>query len=94
MGMVPGIADPSKGPSMTFGSRPWEAGGHSAPGRAIVATMLLLAIVLLTTSRFRGFWINLVALLTALLLAGYTGGPLVLAGGLGLAVAGWKKARG
>ncbi len=94
MGMVPGIADPSKGPSMTFGSRPWEAGGHSAPGRAIVATMLLLAIVLLTTSRFRGFWINLVALLTALLLAGYTGGPLVLVGGLGLAVAGWKKARG
>ena len=94
MGMVPGIADPSKGPSMTFGSRPWEAGGHSAPGRAIVATMLLLAIVLLTTSRFRGFWINLVALLTALLLAGYTGGPLVLAGGLGLAVAGWKKGAG
>ena len=26
-------------------------------------------------------------------LAGYTGGPVILAGGIGLAVAGWKMAR-
>ena len=33
------------------------------------------------------------ALVTALGLAGYTGGPLILAGGLGLAAAGWRRAR-
>jgi hypothetical protein len=31
---------------------------------------------------------------TALGLAGYTGGPLILAGSVGLAVAGWRMGRG
>ena len=94
MGMVPGVDDPSPGLTMTLLSQPWEDAGHVPPGRAIVAIVLLFAIAIFATMRFRGFWNNHLALAAALLLAGYTAGPLIFAGGLGLAVAGWKKARG
>jgi len=94
MGMVPGINDPQKSLTMTFGSPPWAVAGHSPPGRALFSIVLLFSMAIVATSRFRGFAVNLLALLAVLGLAGYTGGPIVLAGGLGLAVAGWKTARG
>jgi hypothetical protein len=94
LGVLPGIGEPSKGTTMTLESRSSDEASQSLPGRAIALIALLLMIAFFATNRFRGFRINLLALLATILLAAFTGGPLVLAGGLGLAAAAWKKARG
>ena len=94
MGLVPGVDDRSKGATITFENRPWDDASHFPAGRALVAITVLFSIGLVATNRFRGFRLNVLALIAAFGIAGYTGGPLVLAGGLSLAVAGWKKARG
>ena len=94
IGVMPGIDEPSSRTSMILESRPWEESGNHPPIPAIVTLLLLVGIALVTTGLRRSFWINLLALIMALGLAGSMGGPMILAGGLGLAAAGWKKARG
>lgn len=94
LGTVPGIDDPQESLTMTLAHTTWDRAGHSPDGRALIAIILLIAVAFFGISRFRGFWINLVGLITALVLVGFTAGPIALAAGLGLAAAGWKKARG
>jgi len=94
MGVMPGIDEPSSRTALTLESRPWDQSENPPPIQAIVMFLLLVGIALVTTGSRRGFRLSALALIMALGLAGYTGGPLILAGGLGLAAAGWKKARG
>jgi len=94
IGVMPGIDEPSSRTSLTIESRPWEESGNHPPIQAIVTLFLLVGIALVTTGSRRGFWINSLALIMALGLAGSMGGPMILAGALGLAAAGWKKANG
>jgi hypothetical protein len=94
LGTLPGVDELSRRATIQLVASPWDEPNPSRPGRAIVViTLLLLAIAFIQISRFRGFWINRLALLAALGLAAYSGGPLLLAGGLGLALAGWRKER-
>jgi len=94
IGVVPGVDEPSSTTSLILESRPWQESGNSPPIQTIVTLLLLVGIALVTTGSRRGFWISSLALLMALGLAGSMGGPIILAGGLGLAAAGWKNARG
>ena len=94
IGSVPGIDEPSSSTSLILERRPWEERGNRPPIPAIVTLLLLAGVALVTTGARRRLWINSLALLMALGLAGYLGGPMILTGGLGLAAAGWTKAHG
>ena len=94
MGVMPGIDEPTSKHSLILESRPWEESGNHPPIPAIVTLVMLIGIALATIGSRRGVWVNSLALILALGLAGYTGGLMILAGGLGLAAAGWKTARG
>jgi len=93
IGALPGMDKPSSRTSLTLEPRPWDESANQTPIPAIVMLLLLVGIALVTTGLRRGFRINAPALIMALGLAGYTGGPMILAWALGLAAAGWKKAR-
>jgi hypothetical protein len=60
----------------------------------LVTILLLAGLLLITVSMGRWNWQSSLALVTAFGLAGYTGGPLILAGSVGLAVTGWRMGRG
>jgi hypothetical protein len=94
IGVMPGLDEPSPRTSLILERRPWPEDANRQHDQAIIALALLLGIVLVTTAWRLGIWGHFLALVMALGLAGYTGGPLILAGGLGLAAAGWKRARG
>ena len=77
--------------SLTLEERPWDAIGNasrapirrhdSSPRDSLAGHGVHWA---------ARTWPSSLALVTALGLAGYTGGPLILAGAMGLAVAGWR----
>jgi hypothetical protein len=50
-----------------------------------------MGIALLTTALPRSTWIDTLVLAMPLGLIGYVGGPLILAGWLGIAAIGWKR---
>ena len=93
MGVLPGVDDPPSKTPLVLESRPWDDRANQPGGQTIIALLVLMAIALVTTWR-PGRRTSSLALFMALGLAGYVGGPLTLAGALGLAAAGWKKARG
>jgi hypothetical protein len=93
IGVVPGIEGKSSEPVLTLEARPWEAIDNIPLPRFLTAIILLTILALVVVSPSRRIWPNSLALVTTLGLAGYTGGPLILAGGMGLAVAGWKMNR-
>lgn len=90
IGVMPGIERKSSEALLTLEARPWDAVDNVPLPQSVTAILLLTILLLAIVSLGRRTWPNSLALVTALGLAGYTGGPLVLAGGMGLAVAGWK----
>ncbi len=67
-----------------------EESWNSPRNPAILTMSLLLGIALLKTAWRRNRWINTLALAMALGAVASLGGPLILAGGLGIAAIGWK----
>jgi hypothetical protein len=90
LGVIPGIDEPLSGSTLTFENQTWEQSWKSARNPAIITWSLLLGIALLTTALRHNSWINALALVMALGVVGSLGGPLILAGGLGIAAIGWK----
>jgi hypothetical protein len=90
IGVLPGIDEPSPGNAFTLESRNTEGSWNSPRNPAILTMSLLLGIALLTTASRRNRWINTLALAMALGAVASLGGPLILAGGLGIAAVGWK----
>ena len=93
LGILPGIDDPALATSLLLGSEPWAESVTWPAGETIFALVVLLLIALLTTFLRRGIRVSWAALLMAVGLAGFMGGPLSLAGAMALAATGWKKAR-
>ena len=95
LGSLPGVDDLSAKTSLVLESKPWVESVTWPAREAIVSFVVLLVIGLLATLLRRGgVPASSGALLMALGLAGYMGGPLSLIGALALAAVGWKKARG
>ena len=93
IGIMPGMEATSSRVSLTLADRPWDDIGDDASDRSVSMILLLLGLLLVTLSIGRSSWQSSLALVTALGLAGYTGGPVILAAGVGLAVGGWKMGR-
>jgi hypothetical protein len=93
VGFAPGVDEPTPRNSLVLEDSPWYASGYYLPLPAVVALVLVAGIAVATLIPRRRFWFDSMALLMALGLAGYLGGPIALAGGLGLAAAGWKMVR-
>jgi hypothetical protein len=94
IGSMPGIEQTSSKVSLTLEDRPWGVTANGALDPSLVTILLLAGLLLITVSMGRWNWQSSLALVTAFGLAGYTGGPLILAGSVGLAVAGWRMGRG
>jgi hypothetical protein len=92
-GPLPGVDDRSASASLVIESMPLTESLTWPASESIVALVLLLLIGLLASLLRRGIIASATALLMAICLAGYMGGPLSLAGALALAAAGWKKGR-
>ncbi len=93
LGTMPGIEATSSTVSLTLEDRPWDVIGKGTRYASIVAILLLVGLLLVTVSVGRWRWQSSLALVTALGFAGFTGGPLILAGGVGLAAVGWRMGR-
>jgi hypothetical protein len=93
IGSIPGIDGPSSTLSLTLQRQSLAAIVTGPRDLPIVTILLILGLSLVTVlpARFTGQ--SALGLMTALGLAGYTGGPLILAGAFGLAAAAWTRAR-
>jgi hypothetical protein len=93
LGIVSGTDAPASTTTLTFATRPDAPLLSRYPARAVVIVLLILGAAMLATlqgSRRLGRW---TALAAALGVAGYAGGPVMLAGGLGLAVLARRSTR-
>ena len=72
---------------------PWMDSVSEPVSRTMIGVIVLIVIGLLTTGWRQAVGTTALALLLALAVAGLVGGPLVLSGALGLAVAGVRKGR-
>ncbi len=90
---MPGIERTSSEVSLTLEAGAWDALENCLPSWPDEAIALLTVFLLVIVSLGRRTWPSSLALVTALGLAGYTGGPVILAGGMGLAAAGWRMNR-
>jgi hypothetical protein len=93
IGVLPGLDELPPKTSLILEPRLWQNDTTRPRARAMVGLVMVVACVVLATARRRGVWTQLAGLAVALGFAGYTGGPLALVGGLGIAAAGWRKAR-
>jgi hypothetical protein len=93
IGVMPGVDDPSSRTPLTLETRSWLARRNQLPGRLVITLALLFGIALLATGLVRGLWSTALALSMALGVAWVTGGPLLGAGALAMAAAGWKTVR-
>jgi hypothetical protein len=93
LGITTGIDEPSSRNAVTFASRPGGTALDGLPARPGLMAALLLgaAIAASFLGGYRG--IRSAALALVLGVAGYAGGPAMLAGGLGLAALAWRKGR-
>ena len=94
IGIMPGTDAKESKVSLTLEERPWDVIGNGSHYPSIITIILLVGLLLVTVLIGRWSWQGFLALVTALGLAGYTGGPLILAGAVGLAVAGWRMGGG
>jgi hypothetical protein len=93
VGVVPGVDAPANQRQLTIES-PSRDGVWQYPRiRGLILVFAFLAMSLLTLIVRRRPWIEALAVISALALAGYWGGPVVLAGGLGLAAVAWLTGR-
>ena len=93
IGTMPGIDATSSTAPLILEERPWEVIENATRSPFVVTMLLVTVLTLVIMSLGHRTWPSALALVTALGLAGYTGGPLILAGGMGLAVAGWRGRR-
>ena len=93
IGIMRGI-EASTRVSLGLEDQPWDLIGSGTRYPSIITILFLAGFLLVTLSIGRWSWQRPLALVTALGLAGYTGGPLILAAGVALAVAGWRRGRG
>jgi hypothetical protein len=94
LGILPGVDEPLSRNTLTFTSRARDGSLlEPAPERLGILAVLLLGTVLAATflGEYRGT--HPAALVLALGLAAYAGGPTMLAGGLGLAAMAWRRGR-
>ncbi len=94
IGLAPGVDVTVPPILLQLESRPWGDLAINLPIQAIITVVLLGGIALATIGIGRWAWQGPLALLAAIALAAYTGGPTTLALGLALALAGSKAARG
>ncbi len=93
VGVLPGIEGKTSSVSLTLREQRWD--GIAMRSRSVVTIALLAALVLTTLSLGHRTWpSSLARLVTALGLAGQSGGPLILLARIGLAAAGWRMGRG
>jgi hypothetical protein len=93
LGVLPGVDVAPARISVVRAGPSWAGTTNERASRTIVALLVLMVIGLLTTGRQKGVRTRGLALFMALGLAAITGGPFTLLGALGLAVAGFRKAR-
>jgi hypothetical protein len=94
IGLAPGVDVTVPPILLQLESRPSGDLAINLPIQAIITVVLLGGIALATIGIGRWAWQGPLALLAAIALAAYTGGPTTLALGLALALAGSKAARG
>jgi hypothetical protein len=94
IGLIPGVDVTAPPTILTLETRPLDDLASALPLQAIITIVLISGIALATVGMGRWNRQGSVALLAALALAAYTGGPTSLATGLALALVGWKTARG
>src|SRR5262249_32614445 len=88
MGAIAGVDESTPLNLLTFEARPWDEYWDKIPGQSLLGLLLLLGIGLVALVWRQHAWLSALALAGALGFAGYTGGPIVLALVLALAVAG------
>jgi hypothetical protein len=93
MGSLAGVDETAPKRSLTIEPRLWQEDANRARGQAIAGLAVLLGLVVVATAWRPSFLGHVPALAMALAYAGYTGGPLALAAGLGLVAAGWRRGR-
>ncbi len=93
LGVLPGVDDPPAKTSLVVAEGPWTESANEPVSGTIIAIFMFGVIGLLTTGVRPSARTNASALLMALGLAGYMGGPLALVGALGLAGLGYRRAR-
>jgi hypothetical protein len=94
IGLVPGVDVTAQPILLKLESRPWDDLRYTLPLPAIITIVLIGGIALATVGMGRWNWQGFLALLAAIGLAAYTGGPTMLVLGLALALAGRKAAEG
>jgi hypothetical protein len=94
IGVLPGTEGTPGKFSLTLEREPWGLLVDAPRVQSVITALGLIGIALVLMPANRRTARSFLALSAILTLAGYTGGPLILAGGLGLAGAGWRKRRG
>ena len=80
VGVLPGVEAKTSPVSLTLLERPWDVIGTAMRSRSVITITLLAVLVLATLSHGHRPWPSSLALVTALGLAGQSGGPLILLG--------------
>jgi hypothetical protein len=93
IGVMPGIEETRSEVSLTLEGPQWDVSVDSLRSRSVVAIFVVAVVSLVVLSIGRRTWPSSLALAAALGLTGCTGGPMILAGGIGLAFAGWSMNR-
>jgi hypothetical protein len=94
LGVIPGADEPLARTSLTLGNRPWVGRLSFPPVRSMVTLVLLGGLVLVTTGVRASRWMSALGVVMALAIAYSLAGPMIALGSLGIAAAGWSKARG
>ena len=93
IGAIPGVDGSASNASLVFqsgASHELDSGVSQKSGDTLI---LLIALVIVIVAPLRGNGRRILAAAVALGLAGYTGGPLIFAGSLGLLGFGWRSVR-
>jgi hypothetical protein len=93
LGPLPGVDAPPAKTSLQVAGQPWNDGAAVLESRTIIALLMFIVLGLLTAGLRPGVATNAAALLMALVLAGYIGGPLALLGAPALALLGFRRGR-
>jgi hypothetical protein len=86
VGEIPGVEGPALRLELTSSGQSFAAIRQRLPDQSVVTSVLVLVLLLVTLASPGSWrWRNLPALIAAVAIAGYSGGPLVLVGAVGLA---------
>ncbi len=93
IGVIPGVNGSVSNASLTFQGGAWNEFNSGVSQHWSDTLVLLIGLVIVVVAPIRGYGGRTVAAAGALALAGYTGGPLIFVGGLGLVAVGWRSVR-